>query len=487
MPGLKVGAHRPLALAALVDGDGGVVGHLEERNDPLALAIGALNERAGGADVGPVVTEAARPLGELGIVADALENMVEVVHDRRQVAGAELRMQGAAIEESRRGGGEEEAREEFVELDGPLVLLAPLIEREAKADAHPEELGRLDTATTDVDQVAIIDGLQSHVVEQEVTLGPEGGGDLLQIKLQKRGGETASSDPLLEVGLEPCRVGNGDIVVVFESGKRLAVDHIEKEARGDVAVGRILLDAGLGGEDHRLLDLIDADTVVKTPHRLIGHLTGLTAVLKPAAGTDQGAADTLGLQDLLASVTEGDMKLCLNMTGKIAVSAQGTGLAAILTINDVPASHLDVALHHESLLHGILDTLDLEFFATGGTTEEALDDSGCHGKSRGLILWGKRIVAGNIPVCLEGAFDGKANSLLIEGLATTIALANGEFTTLKGVDSAQGELAGEWFHGFRERLRGFWEKVHKNTICCVSWIGRPQFVGQTATSGQRDL
>ena len=218
MPGLEVGAHRTLALATLVDGDSGVIGHLEEGDDALALAIGPLDERPGGTDVGPVVAEAARPLRELGVVADALEDVVEVVHDRRQIAGAELRVQGATVEEGRCGRGEEEAGEQLVELDGALVFLRPLVHGEAQADAHPEELGRLDAAPTDVDEVAVVNGLQAHVVEEQVTLGLEGGGDLLEVEFQKRRGQATCGDPLLEVGLEAGGMGHRDIVVVFEPG-----------------------------------------------------------------------------------------------------------------------------------------------------------------------------------------------------------------------------------------------------------------------------
>src|SRR5690606_6680912 len=86
VPGLEIRANGPLALAALIDGDGRVVDDLEEGNDPLALAVGALDDRAGRADVRPVVAETASPLRELRIVADALEDVVEVVADGRQIA-----------------------------------------------------------------------------------------------------------------------------------------------------------------------------------------------------------------------------------------------------------------------------------------------------------------------------------------------------------------------------------------------------------------
>jgi hypothetical protein len=58
VPGLEVRADRALALAALVDGDRGVIGDLEERYDALRLAVGAADLGADAADRGPVVAEA---------------------------------------------------------------------------------------------------------------------------------------------------------------------------------------------------------------------------------------------------------------------------------------------------------------------------------------------------------------------------------------------------------------------------------------------
>ena len=53
VPCLKVGAAGALAFPALVDGEELVVVELEERNDALGLAIGALDVAAGAADGGP--------------------------------------------------------------------------------------------------------------------------------------------------------------------------------------------------------------------------------------------------------------------------------------------------------------------------------------------------------------------------------------------------------------------------------------------------
>ena len=62
------------------------------------------------------------------------------------------------------------------------------------------------------------------------------------------------------------------------------------------------------------------------------------------------------------------MNLGLDLTGEIAVTTQGAGLAAVLTVNDVTTGHVGVSLDHQRLFNGILDALDLKLFATDGTT-----------------------------------------------------------------------------------------------------------------------
>jgi hypothetical protein len=181
--------------------------------------------------------------------------------------------------------------------------------------------------------------------------------------------------------------------------------------------------------------------VIEVPHGLVGHLAGVAAVLETATGPDQGAAYALGLEHLAASVTQGDMEFGLNLSGEIAVAAEGAGLAAILAVDDVTAGHLDVPLDHEGLLDGVLDALDLEFLSAEGAAEETLHDGGGDGQGRRMLFGRERVVARNVSVSLEGALHGESDALLVEGFAVPIAFADGEFTALKRVDAVQGELA----------------------------------------------
>jgi hypothetical protein len=79
VPGFQVGADGALALAALVDGHGGVVDDLQERHDALRFAVGALDMGAQGAHAGPVVAQAAGKLGQQRVFLDGLVDAVQVV------------------------------------------------------------------------------------------------------------------------------------------------------------------------------------------------------------------------------------------------------------------------------------------------------------------------------------------------------------------------------------------------------------------------
>jgi hypothetical protein len=76
MPAFQVGADRALALAALVDGHGGVVHHLQERNHALRFTIGALDMGSERAHAGPVIAQAAGEFRQQRVFLDRLVDAV---------------------------------------------------------------------------------------------------------------------------------------------------------------------------------------------------------------------------------------------------------------------------------------------------------------------------------------------------------------------------------------------------------------------------
>ena len=213
VPGLEVGAAGAAALAALVDGDELVVVQLEEGNDALGLAIGALNVAAGATDRGPRTSKAAGPLAQEGVFGDAAEHDgLDGVIDLVEVAGRELAVEGAGVEQRRGGRAETAAFVEVVEADGPVLATAFLLLEEAHGDAHPEELRRLDAARLGAglvdDEVAVVERLDAEVIEVEVGGGIEGLGEGVEIvELEQLGVEASDGNPVLEVFLEGKLVG----------------------------------------------------------------------------------------------------------------------------------------------------------------------------------------------------------------------------------------------------------------------------------------
>jgi hypothetical protein len=66
--------------------DGRVVRDFQKGDDALALAVGASDRSPQSTDVCPVVAQTAGPLRKQRAIADALEDMAEIVSDGGQVA-----------------------------------------------------------------------------------------------------------------------------------------------------------------------------------------------------------------------------------------------------------------------------------------------------------------------------------------------------------------------------------------------------------------
>ena len=147
VPSLEVGAAGAAALPALIDGDELVVVQLKERNDALRFAVGALDVGARSADRSPRSTEAAGPLGEEGVFRDTTDHDgLDRVVDLVEVAGGELAVERAGIEERRGRAAEAAGLIERMEADDPFLAVLRLLEEETHRDAHPEELGCLEAA-----------------------------------------------------------------------------------------------------------------------------------------------------------------------------------------------------------------------------------------------------------------------------------------------------------------------------------------------------
>ena len=101
VPGLEVGTNRPFTFASLIHSDSRVIDHLQEGNNALAFAIGALDVGAKRAHRCPVIAQTAGKLGQHRVVLNRPIYTEQVIGHCRQITGAQLRSQGAGIEQRR--------------------------------------------------------------------------------------------------------------------------------------------------------------------------------------------------------------------------------------------------------------------------------------------------------------------------------------------------------------------------------------------------
>ena len=257
VPGFQVGAAGAAAFAALVDGDELVVVQLEEGDDALAFAIGALDVAAGAADGRPRSAESAGPLGEEGVFGDAAEHdgLDGVIH-LVEVAGRELAVEGAGVEE--RGCARAEAAALCRDCRGEIPIPrdpSPLGGRGPWRRASRRTAGSRyggSVAGLVDDEVAVVQRLDAEVVEVEIGGRVEGVGELVEIILKELGAEALDGDAVAQVGFKglPVRFSETfDAVAQDAPVEDFLVDVGEENASGELGEVRVLFDERLGVED----------------------------------------------------------------------------------------------------------------------------------------------------------------------------------------------------------------------------------------------
>ena len=198
VPSFQVRTNRTLSLTTLIDCHRGIADDLQKRNHALALAIGSTDVRIGCSDIRPVISKTASPLRKLGIVGDALENAVQIVGNRAQVTTRQLRVQRAGVEQRWCGRSESELRQNVVKLDRAFGFVF-FQQRKSHRNTHPEILGSLEATTFDVQQVTIVNCLQTKVREQSVAFSVNRVSNLFQIKFSQLRRDTLGLDTGLDV------------------------------------------------------------------------------------------------------------------------------------------------------------------------------------------------------------------------------------------------------------------------------------------------
>ncbi len=368
VPGFQEGADRALALAALVDRDGGIVGYFQEGHHALRLAVGALDVGAQRTDPGPVVAQAAGVFLEQGVFLDRLVDAVQVVRHRGQVAGRELAVPGAGVEQGRRAGHVVEAGQHVVELDGALFAV-DLVDAQAHGDAHEEGLRQLDAAFVDVQEVAVVQGLQAEVLELVVALGVEHGGQAGQVELGQTLVEQFGLDAFLDVGREVVGVAGGHLGLGDILAQHFAADRVEQQAGGDQGIVRVLFDQGAGRHDQRFVHLSLGHAVVQVAQ---GGLDDLLRVgfRQAFAGIGDQPGQALQIYRGALAVFVGAVQRVLL---GLLLALLGPLLGTLFPIQHVGAGGFMFAGAHQRQFDLVLDVLDVEGAAAGLAPHQGLD------------------------------------------------------------------------------------------------------------------
>lgn len=310
VPGFEVGAAGAAAFAALVDSDELIVVEFEEGDHALAFAVSAFDVAAGAAHGGPGATEASGPFREEGVLSNAAKHdAFEAVVDFVEVAGGELAVGGAAVEECGGGGAEAAAFVEAVELNSPVFALLFFVEKEAHSNAHPEELWGLYAADrvdgfVD-DEVAVVEGLDAEVVEVEVGGGIEGIGKNVEIVVEQPGVKALDADAVLQIGAESASVAvfdRCDTVAQNVPFKDFFVDVGEEDACSKFGEVGVLFCERFDVEDKGLLKIGGAHLFVEGTAQLGLDLLRVETEVEANVGEGNALAEVCTVPEGSASV-----------------------------------------------------------------------------------------------------------------------------------------------------------------------------------------
>ena len=225
--------------------------------------------RTKAAHAAPVIAQAARVLRQQSIVLDRLEDACQVVINRGEEAGRELRPQRTGVEQRRRGAHEVEAREQLVELDR-LRFAVDLADGKSHRHAHEECLRQFKANSAFVQEVAVVERLQSEKLKVAVAL---------RHRALRQGGRDRRSQLLVEklqlrspCGCTPesrwrSRWSTVSRMAAYgrwqHEAERLVTQDVEQQTRADKRVVGFLFDERARRHRLRKSDLVLEDAVVQ--------------------------------------------------------------------------------------------------------------------------------------------------------------------------------------------------------------------------------
>ena len=144
----------------LIHRDRCIVDHFQEGHDALALAVRAFDVRTQCAHGRPVVAQTTGKFRQQRVIPNSVINTAQIIGNRGQVAGRQLRAQRTRVEQRRRRRHVIKRRQQVIELDGAFFFLL-LFNRQAHRHAHKEHLWQLKAHFVFVQEIAVVEGLQT--------------------------------------------------------------------------------------------------------------------------------------------------------------------------------------------------------------------------------------------------------------------------------------------------------------------------------------
>ena len=219
-------------------------------------------------------------------------------------------------------------------------------------------------------EVAVIQGLQTQVVKLQIALGLERGAQTGQVKLLQPLVEQlvfhAFGDELRKV----IRVAAGHFFLFDLFAQDLAADGVHQQARGDVGVVGVFFDQSPRGHDGRLVDLVDRNAVVQIAFGLGNDGLGLDVGAEAGAGFLDQAVQPFNVErDALAAVGDIQGGLSDSAWGGLA----GPFLGALFAVEHIGTGDLVMAAAHQAKLDMVLYVLYVESAAARARAHQRAD------------------------------------------------------------------------------------------------------------------
>ena len=289
-------------------------------------------------------------------------------------------MPGPAVEQRGRRAHEVKRGQHVVELNGPRLAIK-LVERQPHRHPHEEGLRQLEDAVVMVQEVAVVQRLQPEVPELQVALGPQRRGKLLQIEQRQLLVQQLRIDAVPNEAREVLGVPAVKPAIALHLGLRdflaqhFAAQRVQQKAGGDVGICGLLLDQGAGGQDRRLVDLIERYAVVEVLDGLLEDRPGRDLGQPCAGRLDQGTDARHVERHPAAVLDHGQRRRALLLVRRLLRSGDAL-LCALLAVDDVGASDIVCAVAHQHQFHLVLHFLNVEGPARGLPAQQGLYRTG---------------------------------------------------------------------------------------------------------------